>query len=148
MVITFPDDTEEVIDAIRSAIGRDITINVTVSGIPCPVSGCELDPITNLSTNQFCQTCNGFHWINTTSGFTVKAHVTWKPSEFDEWVSGGKVVDGDCLVQIKYTVANLNAVDNAKNYIVDGKTLVKSDIIYRGVPELNRILVALEQEED
>ena len=146
--ITWPTDTGDTVDSIRAAIGRNVLINVTVSGTPCPASGCSLDPVTGLSTNQFdCAICSGFYFINTLSGYTVLAHVNWGQAETPIWEAGGRVLEGDCLIQIKHTVANVDAVDNSKSYVVDGKTLVKKSVDYRGVPNLNRILVTLEQEE-
>ncbi len=147
LTITWPSDTADAIDAIRGAIGRNITINISVSGVPCSASGCNLDPVTGLSTDQFCSICNGFYYTNTTSGYIVLAHVNWGQADTPIWETGGRVVEGDCLVQIKYTVTNDNAVDNAKSFIVDEKTLVKEAVDYRGVPEVNRILVTLTQEE-
>ncbi len=146
--IVWPTGTVTVIDNIRDVIGRDITINVTVSGVPCTASGCGvLDPVTGLSTNQFCSTCSGLFWINTISGFVTKAHITWGDAERSLWETGGTVLDGDCLVQVKYTIASVDAVDNAKNFIVDNKILVKKSVDFRGVPEINRMLITLEQEE-
>lgn len=146
--ITWPTDTEDVTDAIRDVIGRDILIRVIGSGVPCPASGCGiLDPVTNLATNQFCATCSGFYWVNTLSAYTVLAHVNWGKADTPIWETGGRIADGDCLVQMKYTVTNLDAVNNAKNFVVDGKTLVKEAVDYRGVPDINRILVTLTQEE-
>jgi hypothetical protein len=145
--ITWPTDTADSIDAIRNAIGRNIVINVTVSGTPCPASGCLLDPVTGLSTDQFCAVCSGFYYINTASGYTVLAHVNWGQADTPIWETGGRVVEGDCLVQIKYTVANETAVDDSKSFVVDGKVLVKEAVDYRGVPNINRILVTLTQEE-
>jgi len=145
--ITWPTDTADAIDDIRNAIGRNILINVAVSGIPCAVSGCDLDPVTGLSTNQFCSECSGFYYINTTSGYIVLAHVNWGQAGTLVWETGGRVVEGDCLVQLKYTVTNVAAVDNAKSFVVDDKILVKEAVDYRGVPDINRILVTLTQEE-
>jgi len=146
MVITFPTNTTEIIDAIRNTIGRDIVIYRAISGIPCS-AGCSLDPVTNLSTNQFCQTCNGNYWLNAISGVTCSAHVTWRGGDIPIWVPGGQIVDGDCRVQIKYTVAMMDHVDNAKYFLVDGREFVKQDISLRGVPEINRIIVTLVQKE-
>jgi hypothetical protein len=145
--ISWPTDTVTIIDDIRDVIGRDITINVTVDGVPCPASGCGLDPVTQLSTDQFCLTCSGVYWINTLSGFVTRAHITWGDAEKSLWETGGTVLDGDCLIQIKYTVASVEAVDNAKNFVVDSKVLVKKSVDFRGVPALNRMLITLEQED-
>lgn len=148
MVIAWPDNTTEIIDDIRDVIGRDITIMVTISGIPCPVSGCDLDPVTQLSTNQFCPVCGGEFFINTLSGFVTKAHIT-ELSDVDRqiWESGGTIVKGDHLVQFKLTVSSLAAVEDADFYIVDGKEFIQEDVSFRGVQELNRVLVTLVQRE-
>jgi len=147
MSIYWPDNTITVIDAIRDAIGRDITIYTTVSGIPCPASGCSLDPVTNLSTNQFCDTCKGEYWINTVSGVTVLAHVRLRNVDIPVWTVGGLIVDGDAQVQLKYTETNINAIDNAEYFDVDGKQFVKKDISLRGVPTVNRVVVTLVEKE-
>jgi hypothetical protein len=145
--INWPSNTAEITDAIRDTIGRDITIYITISGIPCPASGCSLNPVTNLSTNQFCSTCDGNYWINTTSGYVVNAHVTHKEVDTPVWEVGGRIVDGDALVQFKYTQANMDAVNNADYYIVDGRKFNMESLNLRGVPQVNRILVALVEEE-
>jgi hypothetical protein len=148
VTITWPSDTTEVIDAIRDAIGRNITINVTVSGIACSEPGCDLNPVTNLSTNQYCEVCHGLYWINTASGMLVNAHVTWKPSDTPVWITGGNIIEGDCLIQIKYSATILGLVNDATNFIVDGKTLLKDSVILRGTPDINRILITLEEQEE
>lgn len=147
MSIYWPNNTTTIIDDIRDAIGRDITIYRTVSGIPCPASGCTLDPVTNLSTNQFCTTCSGQYWINTTSGVTVTAHVRLRNVDVPVWTVGGFIVDGDAQIQIKYTQSSIDAVDNSKYFLVDGKEFVKKDISLRGVPKVNRIVVTLVEKE-
>ncbi len=148
VTITWPTDTTDVIDAIRDAIGRNITINVTVSGTACTEPGCDLNPVTNLSTDQYCDTCHGNYWLNTTSGWAVNAHVTWKPSDTPVWVTGGNIVEGDCLVQIKYSASILDLVNEATNFVVDGKELLKDAVILRGTPDINRILITLEEQEE
>lgn len=147
MSITWPFNTTTVIDDIRDAIGRDITIYQTASGIACTVSGCALDPVTNLSVNSFCPTCSGFYWINTVSGLTMTAHVRLRNIDTPIWTVGGFLLEGDAQFQIKYTVANIAAVDNMEYVIIDDKTFVKKDISLRGVPTVNRIVVALEEKE-
>jgi hypothetical protein len=147
MVISWPSNTVNVIDEIRDAIGRNVIINIPITGIACTNPSDHLDPVTNLSTNQFCPTCHGAYWLNSISGVTVIAHVTWKPAEIPMWYPGGQIVEGDCLVQIKYTASAYTYVTDAESFIVDGKTLTKRNIILRGVPQTNRILVALDQQE-
>lgn len=147
MSITWPSNTTTVIDDIRDAIGRDITIYQTTSGLPCPASGCGLDPVTDLSINSFCPTCSGFYWINTVSGLTMTAHVRLRNVDTPIWTVGGFLLEGDAQFQIKYTVANIAAVDGMEYVIIDDKTFVKKDISLRGVPTVNRIVVALEEKE-
>jgi hypothetical protein len=146
-MISWPSNTVTIIDEIRHAIGRDIIINIPVTGIACSDISDSLDPVTNLSTNQFCPTCHGVYWLNTVSGITVSAHVTWRPSEIMAWFPGGKVVEGDCLVQIKYTISSYAWVNNAENFVVDGKTMTKRDVTLRGVQPLNRILITLDEQD-
>jgi hypothetical protein len=147
MSIYWPDNTAVITDAIRDAIGRDITIYTTVSGIACTVSGCYLDPVTNLSTNQFCEVCGGNYWIDTASGITVLAHVRMKNVDVPVWTAGGFIVDGDAQVQVKYTEANIDAINNSQYFEVDGREFLKKDISIRGVPNVNRIVVTLVEKE-
>lgn len=147
MSIYWPDNTTDIIDDIRDAIGRNITIYTTVSGIACTVSGCDLDPVTNLSTNQFCTTCGGEYWINTASGVTVLAHVRMRNVDVPVWTVGGFIVDGDAQVQVKYTAATLAAIEGAEYYDVDGKQFLQKDLSIRGVPDVNRIVVTLVEKE-
>lgn len=146
-MITFPTDTVTVIDQIREAIGRNITIQVLVSGIPCPDITDSLDPVTGLSTNQFCPTCSGIYWLSTLSGYLVKAHIRSGKMDTPVWVTAGEIFTGDAQVQIKYTLANMTAVENSEYFDVDGRRFVKSEVDLRGVPEINRILVTLEEQE-
>ena len=147
MSIYWPSNTPDIIDEIRDTIGRDVTFYHTVSGIPCPVSGCDLDPVTQLSTNQFCDSCLGDYWINTTSGITVIAHVRMKNVDVPVWTVGGFIIDGDALVQIKYTQTMEDVVNSSEYILVDNREFVKKDISLRGVPSVNRIVVTLVEKE-
>lgn len=139
--ITFPSNTTDVIDAIRGAIGRDVFFHVPYSSSPCPV--CDINPITNESTNPFCLTCSGIGYIYYYNDVSVSGHINWGHSERLGWVQGGTLFDGDCLVQIKYTPENITVVDTAKWVIVDGKVMTVKDKILRGVKNINRILLNL-----
>jgi len=145
MTISWPSDTEDIIDSIRDAIGRNITILISVSGVACTV--CSLNPVSNLSTNPFCPVCNGDYWINTTSGYIVKAHVTIGKIDLPWRVAGGYLEKGEAVVQIKYTPDTLYAVKHAMHYIVDGKVYLENDISYRGVPDINRMVITLKEQE-
>ena len=146
MEITFPENTEETIDAIRDAIGRDVNfVTATLSG--CTASGCGLDPITDTSTNSFCPTCSGQYWIPTYTINAINAHVTWGGADIMGWVAGGQYYDGDCRVQIKHTDANLAIVNDAEYVEVDNKTLTIKSKTLRGVQNLNRIILDLIEKE-
>ena len=148
MSISWPSDTTDVIDSIRDAIGRNITVYYTISGIACPASGCVLDPVTNLAVNQFCTTCSGFYWINTASGLTLNAHVRLRNVDVPIWTVGGFIVDGDAQVQVKYTESNITVINDSTYFEVDGKHFLKKKISLRGVPAVNRIVVTLEEKEE
>lgn len=148
MIFTFPtDQDEEVVDAIRNAIGRETNWFVVASSLPCSNPLCALDPITGTSTNSFCTICSGEYWLPVYSGVSISGHVTWGPMEQMNWATGGQYFEGDCRVQIKYTTANLDAVDKAKYVIVDGKKMQIIKRNLRGVQTINRILVDLVQKE-
>ncbi len=139
--ITFPSNTKEIIDEIRSEIGRNITIYHTVSGIAC--SGCGLDPTTGMSIDPFCPICDGDYWLTGTEELTVLAHIRWFDSEQPLWVEGGIIKEGDCKVTITYSDANLNAVKNSEYFLVDSKELYKKNFALKGAQEINRIAVTL-----
>jgi len=149
MTINWPSENERVtiIDGIRNAIGREIILNVKISGIPCPDITDSLDPITNLSVNQFCPTCFGEYWLEDILPITVTGVITWKGADTPMWSPGGFVFDGDCLIQIKYTASGISNVENAESFVVDNKVMIKKDVTLRGVPQVNRILVTLVQKE-
>lgn len=144
-MITFPSDTTDTIDAIRGAIGRDITF-WTVSKEPC--SGCSVDPVTNKSTNSFCLVCSGLGYIHTYSGYTVSGHVTWGYSELLGWQTGGQIYMGDCRVQIKYTPESIAVVDGCTFADIDGKKLSVKHKTLRGVPAINRIIIDMKEEDN
>jgi hypothetical protein len=140
MNITFPSDTKNVIDAIRTAIGRPVTF-VSESKIPC--SACSIDPTTDTSVNVFCLSCSGVGYIITYSGIIISGHVTQGPIDGMQWATGGQYFDGDCRVQIEYTQSNITVVDNATYVVVDNKKFDVRKKILRGIKEINRILVDL-----
>lgn len=149
--ITWPTDSEKVVvDAIRTAIGRPTYWYILASTIECPTclaDGDLYDPVNESSTDSFCPTCSGLYYIPVYSGSEIDAHITWGKSEQLGWYTGGQQMEGDCRVQIEYTTANLNAVDNAKWVIVDGKRMEVKKKILRGVQTINRILVDLDEQE-
>ena len=146
MLITFPSNTTEIIDDIRGAIGRPVSFYSISNETVCS-AGCILDPVTNTSTNSFCPVCSGNYYIYTYSGVTVSGHVFWNSSDLMNWPSAGFTFEGECRVQIKYTQELLSLVDNTEYVIVDGKKMTIRNKAYRGVPNINRIILYLDQEE-
>lgn len=145
MTIIFPANTADVINEIRDVIGRLITVNITVSGIACPL--CSLDPVTGKSKDSFCSGCGGDYWLSTISGWIVNAHVTWQGAGRPIYEPGGYVLDGDCVVTISTSGNALHNIEHAESVIVDGRDLIVSNFILKGVPDINRITVALVERE-
>jgi hypothetical protein len=145
MTIVWPNDTGMVIDAIRDAIGREVEFIYVASSYEC--SGCSLDPVTNTSDNSFCPICSGAHWIDVISGFAVDAVITWAPSDRPEWQSGGQMLGGDCIIQVKLEDDILEILPTTKTVVVDDKVMEIKKKQLRGVKGLNRILISLIEKE-
>lgn len=141
MTIVWPSDTKDIIDKIRDAIGRNITVNVAISGTAC--STCDYDPVNDESTDPLCPECNGLYWRNTISGWVTVAHVRWGSADRPIYTPGGRAFEGDCIVTIEYTASGLNNIENSESFIVDDKELIMEDFILKGVPNINRITIAL-----
>jgi len=139
--ISWPSNTAEIINKIRETIGRLITIYVNVSGTACPV--CTLDPVTNLSTDPFCLTCEGNYWLAVTSAWTCSAHIRWRRTDQPIWSPGGIVDEGDCKVTIALSGSALYNVQNSNYFIVDDIDLYMKNYYQKGVQPLNRITVIL-----
>lgn len=137
MNIVFP-QTTEIIDAIRSGIGRD-AIFYTPNTVDCPT--CEINPITNLSLDSFCPTCSGLGYIYTYSGYSILAHITHNPAEIQQYTSGGVTIEGDLRLQIKYTLQNEDIVSRTSYVLVDNKEYEIKKKTYRGFRDINRMLL-------
>lgn len=138
MQIAWPSGTREQIEDMIEAIGRNVIFQIpTVSGC----SLCDLDPITNTSVNSFCPVCSGTYWISTYSGYTVKAHVTWKFADKNDWQTGGYTFVGDGIIKVMYSGVTMSAIDNADYVIVDDKTVNIEKITLLGVPSINRVIL-------
>lgn len=145
MNLTFPNDTEDVIDAIRGVIGRTVGFFLSTT-TTCPT--CSYDPVNDSSTDSFCPTCSGLWYIKTYTETLVTGHISWGYSENLGWVTGGQLAEGSCRVQIKNNAVNLDLVNRAEYLIVDAKKMSIVKKTLRGVPTLNRILLDLQEIEE
>jgi len=141
MRITFPSDTKDVIDEIRETIGREITVYVTVTGVPCSI--CTLDPATELSTDPYCLECGGNYYKETLSAWVCSAHVRWLKVDQPLWTPGGIIDRGDCYITIAYSGVALANIKKSHHFVVDDEDLYMKHYILKGVPTLNRIKVTL-----
>lgn len=138
MQVVFPSNTRDVIENIINAIGRDVQfVSSTLSGC----SDCSLDPVTNTSTDSFCETCSGQYWIPTYSSNNIKAHVTWKFADLDNWQTGGHVLNGDGTVKVMYSGIYMDIIESSDYLIVDGKVVDIEKVTLLGVPSINRIVL-------
>ena len=145
MIAPFPTTTREIIEDIIDEDGRAVSFYVVGSRTGCSV--CSLDPITDTSTDSYCETCGGGYWINTYSGWETTAHVTWGKSESRAWETGGMIDNGDCSVKFMHTASGEMIVYSSEYAIVDEREMDVEKVILRGVPEINRIIVLLKEKE-
>lgn len=138
MNITWPSGTRDTIENIINTIGRDVLFySSTLSGC----YNCSLDPVTNTSTDSFCGVCSGVYWIPTWSGDSIRAHVTWKFADNEEYHTGGSVFLGDGIVKVMYSGPYMDIIDNSDYAVVDGKQVDIQKITLLGVPSVNRIIL-------
>src|SRR3990172_13235584 len=142
----FPARTRDVIESIIDEIGRDVTF-VTSTTVACTYSGDSLDPVTNTSTNSFCPVCSGIWFIPTLSGTNIKAHVTWKYADQDEFHTGGWVFLGDGIVKVMYSGPYMDIINAADYMIVDEKQVDIQKITLLGIPSINRVILDYKQRE-
>jgi hypothetical protein len=145
MLPQFPLTTRDTIEEIISQIGRDIDFYTVVSVSGCP--DCNLNQLTDTSTDSFCETCSGVYWIPTYSGSTMEAHITWGQLDDKSWQTGGMIDNGECTVKVMHDADREEIVNNTEYVVVDGREMDVVNIILRGAPEINRILVKLKEKE-
>jgi hypothetical protein len=145
MLAPFPDNTREQIEEIAGMIWRQVTFYVVDSLTQCPA--CSLDPITNTSTDSFCVVCSGEYWIPTYSGVTLSGHVTWGASENRAWETGGMLDFGEGTVKVMHTQEIENIIHSSQFVMVDEREMDIKNILLRGVPQINRIIVVLKEKE-
>ena len=145
MLPPFPDNSRDYIEEMIWRDGRLVTFYVVDSITPCPV--CSLDPITNTATDSFCTTCSGEYWIPTYSGATMSGHVTWGKSENRAWETGGMLDNGDVTVKVMHTAEREEIIHSSQYVIVDNREMDIKNILLRGIPQVNRIIVVLKEKE-
>lgn len=147
--ITWPElEVNNTVAEIISAIGREFTLYVKSSGTPCPqcLSSGWYDPVTNSSTNSFCEVCEGMYWLNVPSGIILTGHVKWAVEEIPSWNPGGIVPNGDCIITVLFSSGIENNIKNSLRFTVDNKDLTLKGYKLRGVKHPNRIIITLNQE--
>ena len=142
--ILFPENTKEVIDSIRGAIGRDITIFYASSGVTC--SACDLDTITGRSLDPFCPVCDGDGNIEVQANVIVPAHVLWNNVNTPYNTATGRIFTGDCKATVEYTVDMVTVIEASDYFLVDDRKLFLVDYDLRGVKDINRIAINLKQD--
>ena len=135
----------DIVEAIIGQVARDVLFYYPTSLSGCNL--CSLDLITNTSTDSFCQQCGGEYWIPTFSGVTMSGKVTWGKSEDKDWQTGGIVDAGDCTVTILHSTQTENIIFSSEYVRVDGRELDVKNIVLRGIPAVNRMLVVLKEKE-
>ena len=146
MQLTWPSNQQRdnFLLATLETTGRNVDLVYVESLSGC--SACTLDPITNTSTNSFCVVCSGNYWIEHTMVSGVLSHITWKYLDKLDWVPGGQFLNGDCQIKFPIFLSGIETVvDNLKSAIVDGRDMEPVKVDKRGSPEINRILITLQE---
>lgn len=142
--IVFPSDTKDIIDAIRDTIGREIEIHYTTSGAVCTT--CDIDSVTGRSMNPFCPTCDGRGYLEVPLVYSAQAHVRWT-NVGDKYKSpAGEIDTGNCVVTVEYVDGLPIIIDSSDYFLVDDVRLYFMEYDLRGVQEINRIVVNLQQD--
>jgi len=143
MNITFPSDTKEIIDKIRTVIGRNVDIHYTTSGEVCTT--CDVDPITGRSFNPFCPVCSGLGYIENYLTYSGLAHVRWTNVGDSYNSPSGDIDTGNCVVTMEYVETLPAIIDTSDYFLVDDIKLYYIEYDLRGVQEINRIAIKLQQ---
>lgn len=126
-------------EIINNSTGRDVDIFYVYSTFECPA--CNLDPITNTSTDSFCETCSGLYYVPVFSGVIWSGHVTWRYDYKNEFETGGRVFIGDAQAKFVHTQDREDILKGSKTYlIVDDITMDIIKTTQLGNP-INRIIV-------
>lgn len=150
--IAWPDGTFDTIGQILTTTGRSVQYRVQTSASGC--RDCSLDPVTNTSTNVFCETCDGLYWTPVFSEYLCTGHVVWSYSDRLTWERGGQIPEGGCRVTMQHTLLLEEKVKASHDWTVDGKTMYMKDYKLKGIRDgseahaPSRIAVTLKEEDD
>jgi len=144
MTLPFPTNTTDIIQKMINTIGRNITLYIENQTV---CWNCGIDPISGDALDSSCPVCSGIGYLVTYSGYVVRSYLNHGKMDNKNWVTGGQYFDGDSTAQIMLTPESLQAVERASYLIADTKRFKISQKIYRGVPELNRIILVLKEDE-
>lgn len=134
------------IDAVRVAIGRDITVytqkitNCTI----CVASG-YYNPLNDNSWYFLCPQCAGNFYLPTVDATTVLARVHWTDREGITASPGGKYYIGDAYAHVdpQYLTLMENAQKDSGKVVVDGQDMQILKINPQGAPTINRLKIIL-----
>lgn len=141
----FPNNTRDYIQEMIDQIGRSVFFYAVTTVSGCSL--CSLDPITNNSTDSFCPQCSGEYWIPTYSGWEMTAHITYGQVDDKAWMTGGVIDNGQVTVKVMWSGGVSDYINSSEYVIVDNREYDVVDVVERGVPEVNRILVKLKEKE-
>ena len=144
MNILFPSNTKAIIDKIRNVIGREIELIYLLESGVC--GECDLDSVTGKSYDPFCRACSGTGVLTSVEVLPVSGHILWGRVDTTYNSPAGRIFTGDCKVTISYSDDVLTLLDSVEYFLVDDKKLYLKDFDLRGVKEINRIALNLQQD--
>lgn len=86
------------ISALNHTYPEQLTLHYQSAEVPCP--DCQYDPVTQQTTNIFCQTCGGRGFITQDHTITIPASIDY-PDEFRyDYLPAGFALTGKIMVVI------------------------------------------------
>jgi hypothetical protein len=133
------------IDAVREAIGRDVTFYHS-SNTACPLCTASgyLNPLGGSYYYQ-CPTCSGSGYTETTTSTVVNARIHWNNDEFRTATPGGKFYVGEATLGIDPSYLDLaeRTQTESGKVVVDGHDMQIQKIVPVGAPIINRYRLVL-----
>ena len=134
------------IDAVRNAIGRNVTFYIP-SGVPCSLCSASgyLDTYNGISYYTTCPICAGSYYINSAQAHIILARVRFTNDEAIVATPGGKYFTGDATVTIApeyLNIAQQTQVEGGE-VLVDNHKMEIVKIIPLGTIQTNRLRVVL-----